>query len=246
MNLKKISQIFYSFFFILVVVIGFILHFIVAGIFMWISKDPEYAHLKLSRPFITFCLGLAGVKFIVHGLEQLPQDKPFIIMSNHNSLLDVLAYLVLIPHKIAFIPKEELLKVPILGLDIILQGHYPINRKNPRLALKTIEVMKKDLVNGRPLLFFPEGSRSANGKLGAFKRGGFLVALETGTMIIPSYVAGTDKICAKKSLLLTPGEVHIYLGQAIKVEKIAEQNKAECLTLIEKTREAILGLTQKV
>jgi len=244
MNFQRIIKVIYSCYFALVITIGFILHFFVAGIFMWISKDPEYAHLKLTRPFIRFGLGMAGIKITANGLNNLPQEGSFIIMANHKSLLDVLVYLMVVPHKIAFIPKKELLKVPILGLDISLQGHYPIDRSNPRLALKTIEIMKKDVAGGRPLLFFPEGTRSDTGKLGAFKRGGFLLALETGTKIIPSYIDGTDKIYAKNDLFVTPGEIKVTFGSPLLVEKTASNNKDAYIGLMEEVRKAILKLEE--
>ncbi len=225
--MNKIFRIFYSVFFLLIVIVGFSIHFVVAGILMWFFKDPEYAHIKLTKPLIKLGFFLGLIKIKTTGLENLPQDGPYIIMSNHQSLLDVLVYLAVVPHKIGFIPKKELLNIPILGWDIILQGHFPIDRNNPRLAGKTLDRLKLELINGRVILFFPEGTRTKDGSLGEFKRGGFLTALETGIPIIPALIQGSLEINPKKKILLNPGEISVKFGKLIKVNKIEQDSKEQ-------------------
>jgi len=176
------------------------------------------------------------------GKENLPTTGPIIFMSNHQSLFDILILLTVIPIKFSFIAKKQLLNIPFLGWDIRLQGHFSIDRENPIVAARKLETIKSKVSKGRSLLLFPEGTRSADGSIKPFKRGGFLIAQETGTPIIPIYINGAAKIIRKKTLMVTPGEVQVHIGTLISVS--VSTDKTYTQELMDKTRNQIINFQQ--
>lgn len=225
------------------------IHLIVAGIGMWFFKDKAWGNMKLSIPFINFGFFLTGIRVKVTGLENIPRDRHFVLMSNHQSLVDVLILLKVLPVRFSFIAKKQLQWVPILGWDMRLQGHFFIDRSNPRLASHQLQKIKLTVQKGRSLLFFPEGTRSPDGRLLPFKRGGFIIAQETGTPILPVCIKGANKIIKKKSFLVTPGTIHIAFGGLIKVSQSnpeTEAGKRYSLELMELTSQKIQDLQNKL
>ena len=115
------------------------IHLIVAPVGMWFYKDPFYGHMKLAVPFLKTLFKLTGIRLTVNGLENIPTDQHFLIVSNHQSLLDIFVYMIIIPRRISFIFKKELMKVPILNVSLLLQGHAILDRQNPRKAISQLK-----------------------------------------------------------------------------------------------------------
>lgn len=243
--MKKIFLIGHTVYCWFLVVLFFISHFIVAGIFMWFFKDRHWGHMRITVPFIKFSFFITGIKVVVKGLENIPKDRNFIIMSNHQSLLDILVYLLVMPVRFSFIAKKQLWDVPILGWDIRLQGHFFIHREHPRKASQQLEAIQQEVEHGRSLLLFPEGTRSTDGRIHSFKRGGFLIAQETGVSILPVYLDGTRHIIQKNTLLTSPGTIQVIFGPLIPVQK-TETESAEgrqyTVQILTKTEESIKEL----
>ncbi|MFC1616895.1 lysophospholipid acyltransferase family protein [Candidatus Margulisiibacteriota bacterium] len=228
----------------------FLMHFIVAIIFSWFFRDSEYANIKMAVFFIRIGMFFTGLKIKVDGLENIEDLKTnFIVMANHQSLMDILVLMQAIPKKFSFIAKKELFKIPVLGWDIAMQGHFYIDRKNPRVAVKQLKKIKEKAKKGASLLIFPEGTRSLDGEIGSFKRGAFLLAQEAELPIVPLYINGTDKIVKKHSLKMYPGEVIISIGKPIFMDdfKAAESKRnIDIETLLKVTRDTMLELQNNV
>ncbi len=183
---------------------------------------------------IRFC---AGIKVEIKGLEHLDKDKSYIFMSNHQSHLDAVAWAPNLPFRIRFFAKKELTYVPIFGQAIYMSRHIIIDRKNIESAKKSIE-KAKELIRKYKLsvLVFPEGTRSTTGKLGEFKKGGFVLALETGIPIVPMAVQGSFELLPPHSLKIKPGLIHLNVGEPISMSGFTMDTKE---ALIEKVRNAI-------
>ena len=230
-----------------VVSTGFVVHYVVAALLMHCFVDKAYGHMRLTRPFIWLGFRLCGIRVKVQGLENIPRDRNFIIFSNHQSLLDILVFVLVIPYKFSFIAKEELLKVPILGSDIRMQGHFSVNRGSRHEATAVIESVKKAMLEGRSILTFPEGTRSIDQTILPFKGGVFHLPIETGVPVIPCYINGTNQIIRKKSLMTHPGSIDVSFGAAIEIPKPEKPltpvvRRQQVQDLSKETRERIIQL----
>jgi 1-acyl-sn-glycerol-3-phosphate acyltransferase len=161
-------------------------------------------------------LKVCGIGVDIEGLERVDRQRSYII-SNHLSDFDIWATLAALPLKICFIAKKELLRVPIFGQALALSGHIIIDRSNPEAAIARInERMAGAIGRGFCILFYAEGTRSPDGKIRPFKKGGATVAIRTGLPIIPLSISGTRKFLPKRSALIRPGgRVKIVLGEPI-------------------------------
>lgn len=143
--------------------------------------------------------------------------RPYIIMSNHASHLDIpLIYAAFPRDTIRMIAKKELFRIPIFGWGMKAAGCVTIDRKNIRQAMKDLTVAKKLMLNGVRIWIAPEGTRSLTGKLGIFKKGGFKIALDTEAIIVPVAIIGSNNILPAKTLNFSMEEkVEIHIGKPI-------------------------------
>jgi 1-acyl-sn-glycerol-3-phosphate acyltransferase len=131
--------------------------------------------------------------------------KPTILMSNHQSLYDIPLIFVALPGSIRMLTKKELFRVPIWGRGMEAGEFVAIDRSDRKQALRDLGEARRKMEDGIVLWVAPEGTRSLDGRLGPFKKGGFMLALETGARIIPIGIRG-----AREALL--PGTFRARLG----------------------------------
>ena len=132
----------------------------------------------------------------------LNRSKTYVIVSNHQSLLDILILFRLFKH-FKWVSKTEIFRVPVIGWIMTLNKYIKVKRGDKKSILKMMETCKKVLKSGISILMFPEGTRSVDGNLGVFKDGAFNLALETQTDILPIIIDGTSKAIPKKKLILS-------------------------------------------
>jgi len=135
------------------------------------------------------------------GLENVPASGAFVYCSNHQSLLDVLVLGAVLSGDFKWAAKRELMKIPFLGWHLQLAGHVPVDRKGgSRAAAEVIRRFEQVLRAGKPLLVFPEGTRSEDGVLRPFKNGGFYAAVRADVPVVPVALEGTHKLMHKGAL----------------------------------------------
>ncbi len=217
--MRNIILIFYSAYVWCITALFFTLHFIIAGITYPFSSNGKVLHMRLTKPFITIGFWLCGFKLSVSGTENIPKNSYFMVVSNHQSLVDILVFMKALPSYFSFFAKQELLKVPLLGWDIQIQDHFVVDRSSARTASRQLDTIRKRVEKGRSVLIFPEGTRSETGKIAPFKRGAFMLAAQTGVNILPAYIEGTRHILKKKSLLFSPTRIHVHFLPSIPVKK---------------------------
>jgi 1-acyl-sn-glycerol-3-phosphate acyltransferase len=140
----------------------------------------------------------------IEGREKLPWRGPAVLVANHLSMLDILVlYALFRPFK--WVAKAELFKVPFVGWNMALNDYVPIRRGHPDSARRMMDHCRAHLARGTPMLFFPEGTRSRDGRLQSFKDGAFKLAIEAGCPVIPIAVSGTFESMPKKGLVLRNG-----------------------------------------
>lgn len=167
-----------------------------------------------ARTFLVF----AGVKNDVIGLEYLEDANPSLIVMNHESALDIPVAIASLPIDLRFIFKKELLHIPVFGWALWQGKHIPINRSKPKKAIRAINEKSGEIVKrGQNIIIAPEGTRSLDGKIGKFKKGGFKIAERYDIPIISITMIGNRYCNPKGAMTIVPGTVKIVISQSVKV-----------------------------
>ncbi len=145
----------------------------------------------------------------VSGLENVP-PPPFVYCVNHQSILDILVLGGVLPHDFKWAAKRSLMKIPFLGWHLQLAGHVPIDRKQgSRAAVEVIQRFEQVLREGKPLLVFPEGTRSEDGVVRPFKNGGFYAAVRANAPVVPVALEGTHHLMKKGAFNAGDGSMRL-------------------------------------
>lgn len=155
-----------------------------------------------------FSLRIGGVLVRVEGLENIPGGTSLFI-ANHASNVDPPAVVCALPCRVALIAKEVVFRIPIFGTALRLGKFIPVDRSNREAALASVELAKRNLRNGMSYLVFAEGTRSPDGRLMKFKKGTFVLAIETRAPVVPVSVIGTQRVMPRGAVLVRAGEVRI-------------------------------------
>jgi 1-acyl-sn-glycerol-3-phosphate acyltransferase len=186
-------------------------------------------------------LWLAGVRLEIHGLDQIPSDRPVVFMANHQSNFDPPALLAVLP-PVLVLAKKEFFRVPILGRAMVACGFIPVDRRNREQALEALEKGVQALKAGKSFLVYPEGTRSHDGRLQRFKKGVFVMAIKAGAPIVPISVSGSNKIMPKGKFVIRPGRVRTTFHQPVATEGSAMEDRQ---LIIDRVRQAILAGLEK-
>lgn len=147
-------------------------------------------------------------------------NKNYVIISNHQSHYDIPLIFIAMNGSIRMIAKKELFRVPIWGPAMYPAEHISMDRENREQAVKDMQNAREKIESGIIPWIAPEGTRSRTGKLGKFKKGGFLLAMQTNATIIPITIVGSSKILPAKTLDFGVGEhVDIYVGDPVDTTK---------------------------
>jgi 1-acyl-sn-glycerol-3-phosphate acyltransferase len=157
-------------------------------------------------------------------------------MTNHQSSLDIFALLAHLPVDFKFIMKQELMRIPLLGAAMKKAHYIAIKRDEPRKAVEGMNTAIERIKNGASVVIFPEGTRSPDGRLQPFKRGGFNLALKSGCDIVPISINGSHRITPKGSLKINRGSFDLTIGEPISIKEYRRRNITE---LMDKVGDAV-------
>ncbi len=163
---------------------------------------------------------------IRHRVEYEPGSR-FIVMSNHQGMYDIPALLGTMPFQTRFMAKSSLFRIPFFGWAMQLGGFVPVDRGDNRRARQAFGSAVGTLGEGISVLVFPEETRSPDGRLLAFRRGGFLLALKSGLPILPVGISGTHEARPKGSWSTRPGPIGIRFGEPIDVAEYGLKGRRE-------------------
>ena len=163
-------------------------------------------------------LDYAGVRrtvFNPHAIAIEP-GRPMIVMCNHASLYDIPLTFVAFAGSIRMLTKQELFNIPIWGKGMEAAEFIAIDRSDHERALHNLELAKQKMSTGICLWVAPEGTRSQDGTLGAFKKGAFMLALQTGALIVPIGIRGAHAVLPTGTFSFEKGrDVEIHVGRVI-------------------------------
>jgi len=172
--------------------------------------------MKISSRFI---LAFCGIRVRIVGVGNVAPGAQYVVMMNHVNFFDPLVFYSRFPGLARGIEEESHFRWPFYGWMLRRVGMIPISRKDPERARDSL-ARAAALVRKRPgysIIILPEGTRTRDGNLGPFKRGGFHLALETGLDILPIVQTGAYRINRKGSLLIRPGKVDLAVLPPIHV-----------------------------
>jgi 1-acyl-sn-glycerol-3-phosphate acyltransferase len=196
-----------------IIVITFILSTltVVFGIFGPYSKIIYY----IAKTWTNSILFSAGVKLKIEGLEKIDKSKSYIFIGNHQSHFDVLSVFSALPLTVRFMAKKELFNIPVFGWALYASGTIRIDRTNRSRAIESMNKALDRIKKGVSVVIFPEGTRSEDGKIREFKKGGFVLAIKGDIPIIPISISGSRFILRKHSNRINAGDIKIVISDPI-------------------------------
>lgn len=204
------------------------------------GERQETIH-RIAHLWARMYLAVAGIKVRTGGLKSIT-SPPYVFMCNHQSALDIYALLAGLPVSFKWIAKRQLFAIPVFGWAIKKAGYISIDRENAREALKAIEEASKRIREGANIIIFPEGTRSADGKLLPFKKGGFTLALRAMVPVVPIGIYGSSALQPKGSSI--PGKkgvIYIELGEPIVLEGMDRSQKTRVMDDVRVDIEALMA-----
>ncbi len=190
---------------------------VIVGLYMLVGGCIGYLLARLFRsPHLLYAFGrcggrlalwLTGMRLEVHGKEKLGDLRNTVVMANHESLVDAVIMALVLPVDFKAVVKKELFRFPFFGACLRYAGFIEVDRKDRRQATQAMTRASAALRSGQCFIIFPEGTRTRTGELGPFKKGGFVVASEARSRILPIALVGVRKLMPSDSFSVTPGTV---------------------------------------
>jgi 1-acyl-sn-glycerol-3-phosphate acyltransferase len=205
---------------------------IIVSLFDKTGGSP-YWFMRLWARMVSRCMGLTCS---IYGADKVVPGTSYILTPNHQGNADILALVTILPLRFRWVIKRELLKIPMFGWALGATGAISLNRSDRQQAVRSLKDGVSKLAGGWSVLIYPEGTRTSDGNLQPFKKGAFMMAVQTGIPILPVTCNGAFKILPKKTIVFRPGHVTLTVGDPIPTEGLTEEDVPE---LMEKTRAAI-------
>jgi len=180
---------------------------------------PNAAH-RVGIIWGRSCLRLAGLKLTVTGAENIPPTGPAIYVSNHQSNFDIPIFYAGLPIQFRWLAKQELFKVPLFGTAMKYCGYIPIDRSNRRKAMESLNLAAQRIKDGASVIIFPEGTRTADGRLQEFKKGALILAAKARVPVVPVTIKGSFRVQSKDSLKITPGPLELIISPPLATEHL--------------------------
>ena len=187
------------------------------------------------------CLRLAGLRVTVRGAEHIPHGRTALYVANHQSNFDIPILYAGLPLQFRWLAKKELFAVPLFGLALKRCGYIPIDRSDRRKAMHSMNAAAGRIASGASVIVFPEGTRSADGQLQEFKKGGFLLAVKAQVPVVPVAIKGSFAVMAKNSLRIRGGTIEVEIFPPI--ENTGLKN-ADTDNLLKQAREPIAAMLE--
>ena len=199
------------------------------------------ANYWFIRTWACLLLWTCGVRTEVRGRENISPDGSFLIMSTHNSHFDIPVLMKEVPRQFRIVAKQSLFKIPVFGWIMSVAGYVKVDRGDRQQAFASLDKAAERVKAGMPLLLFPEGTRSADGSLGPFKKGGFVLAAKAMAPIIPVVIDGTHHVLPKWTWRICPGDVTVTFGKPIDTSAYSVETKE---ALMQQVRQAMSDMRE--
>ena len=172
---------------------------------------------------------LNGIDVNIEGLEHIRPDQPQIFIANHQGFFDIFALNGFLPVQLRWVAKSSLFHIPFVGWAMRAAGSVSVDRGNRKKAYRAFLKTIKKLKAGNSIVIFPEGTRSADGTIGTFKKGGPLLSVRSGAPLVPVTLVGTRSIIKKGSGIIRPGRIQIVISPPLSSQTVMEDKEENVL-----------------
>ena len=197
------------------------------------SGDPSH---RIASLWAWLILKTCGVSVEVEGREKLVAGRTYVLASNHQSLFDTPILFAHLPLSFRILYKKSLNRIPFLGWHLFLSGHVGVERENPAKASASLEHAAERIRSGTSVAVFPEGTRSYDGVMRAFRKGSFRLALKAATPVVPLTISGSHLVMRRGKVTVYPRKVRLVIGEPLPVEGLTETDAA---ALSEQVRDVV-------
>ena len=204
---------------------------VIAIIVSFFTRTGNPVHI-VARIWARSILMVSRIPVRVNGLSNIQPDKSYIYMANHQSNFDIPVLLGYLPVQFRWLAKAELFKIPLFGRAMRGAGYVKIDRFHQESAFESIKEAARNMKNGVSVMIFPEGTRSKDGRIRSFKKGGFVMAVDSGVPIVPVIIRGTWPIMAKTSLRINHGDVEMEIAEPIDTTGYSRETKEELMDAV--------------
>ena len=186
----------------------------------------------LGHGGVGLALGLAGIRYRVHGREHIPRGRAVVFCSNHESNVDPPVLFQALHRRLHVLFKAELKKLPILGAVMVAGGFVAVERDRREASMASIEEAAQSIRDGNTFLIFPEGTRSRTSQLLPFKKGGFIMAIKAQAPIVPVAVSGGRAAMRKGSWFVRPVMVDVRIGEPVATAGLTLDDRDELIEIV--------------
>lgn len=209
----------------------------VVRLYQWVIACPILLILTIVTALVTVFLSLLGmgkwagyyppmlwakcwcwlmfVRVEVRNRNFIDKRTSYVFVANHQGAYDIFSIYGYLGHNFRWMMKKSLEKVPFVGLACKSCGHIMVDRTSNSAIRATMNEAKEKLKNGMSLVVFPEGARSWDGKMRAFKRGAFKLALDFNLPVVPITIDGSFKVLPRTTYNITPGKIVLTIHEPI-------------------------------
>jgi len=178
------------------------------GILAWPFRRDGEVGFRVTRLWARAILAAAGVRVTTESLAKLPEG-PVVFVSNHVGAIDIPILFAALPRSFRIVYKSSLAWVPLMGQFLIAARNIPIDRSRAFRARRSLRRAARRIHSGVSVALFPEGTRSGEAPMGAFKRGSFKLAVEASAPVVPVSLIGLRAVTRPGRLV--PGVVHVRI-----------------------------------
>lgn len=207
----------------------------------WLPPQGNWVFL-MARWWSRGLLACSGVGLVVHQDGGVEPNRCHIFMPNHQSLYDIPTLIASLPGQGRFFAKRSLFQIPIFGWALKVGGFIAIDRQDRSRARESFAAAAKRLQEGVSTVIFPEGTRSLDGEMLPFERGGFLLALKSGVPIVPVGIRGSLGIRKRADWKVTPGTITVTYGRPIQIADFTVRSRDELADKVRMQIAALAGL----
>jgi len=217
-----------------------------ATVLAFLRVDERVINGSLARYWARFVIWLAAARVSVLGAGNIPsQESPYLVVMNHQSNMDIPVLVHSLPLQIRFIGKIELKKIPLFGSALLRAGHFLIDRGDHQKAMEGMrEAGAAVRRKGVSVVFAPEGTRSHDGRLLPFKKGAFVMAIETGIPILPVTIDGTRLSLPKGSLWARKADITVTIHEPVSTAGLGYEDRDDLLKRVRGIIEKGLGIIE--
>jgi len=174
---------------------------------------------RFARFWGTTLCRTCGIRVAARGGERVDWERPLIVMANHQSYVDIPVLYAALPVPFGMLAKRELFRLPLFSAAMRSMRCVSIDRKNRRQSFESLRQAAEQVQRGSSIVIFPEGTRSADGRIHELKKGPFYLAEMASVPIVPVGIKGTRNALPKDGVLVHSAEVDVTIGDPIDPDK---------------------------